>query len=287
MYIHKQTSKRLSARLRHSDERGAPNSASAWYDGRSGPASAYSGSAAAGYGGAGAGAMGMVPPSREWSSGLGHSIDRDLRAALVQEEREARQHEADLAAAQAGGGVGLNSTLRKAGGGRGAGAAGDGPGGDGWGGEQGEPGWSGSASESQGRGAGQPQDQGYQQQQGGEGQQQRHDKLGKEDADVTDLQDMHEKGRVIKQRPGRRGGGGSGGPQQQGSSHSSRQQHMDGQDGFGAGGGGGAVVGLPASVVLGYENLDPFQWAALMSHVAPGSRGHHGNQENVLPKPKW
>ena len=47
------------------------------------------------------------------------------------------------------------------------------------------------------------------------------------------------------------------------------------------------VVGLPASVVLGYEGLDPFQWAQLMSHMAPEQRGTQGSQENVLPKPKW
>jgi len=59
-----------------------------------------------------------------------------------------------------------------------------------------------------------------------------------------------------------------------------------------ASGGGGAsglpAIGLPATVVLGYENLDPFQWAALMSHYAPGQqRPQNGAQESVLPQPKW
>lgn len=47
----------------------------------------------------------------------------------------------------------------------------------------------------------------------------------------------------------------------------------------------GNVSGLPASVVLGYQSLDPFQWAQFMSHRAPAER--QGTQENILPRPKW
>jgi hypothetical protein len=57
------------------------------------------------------------------------------------------------------------------------------------------------------------------------------------------------------------------------------------------GGSAPPAMGLPATVVLGYENLDPFQWAALMSHYAPAQRAvggqGQGSQESVLPKPKW
>ncbi|GAX76255.1 hypothetical protein CEUSTIGMA_g3699.t1 [Chlamydomonas eustigma] len=50
---------------------------------------------------------------------------------------------------------------------------------------------------------------------------------------------------------------------------------------------GEAVTGLPPSVVLGYESLDPFQWAALMSYASPDMRKSNDTQDNVLPKPKW
>ena len=39
--------------------------------------------------------------------------------------------------------------------------------------------------------------------------------------------------------------------------------------------------GLPASVVLGYESLNPFQWAQLQSYY------HKSAGEQILPKPKW
>ena len=38
---------------------------------------------------------------------------------------------------------------------------------------------------------------------------------------------------------------------------------------------------LPASVVLGYENLNPFQWAQLQSYFQKSAG------DSVLPKPKW
>jgi CRP-like cAMP-binding protein len=40
---------------------------------------------------------------------------------------------------------------------------------------------------------------------------------------------------------------------------------------------------LPASVVLGYESLNPFQWAQLQSYYNKGV----GAGDNILPKPKW
>mmetsp|Transcript_13404 Transcript_13404/g.28665 ORF Transcript_13404/g.28665 Transcript_13404/m.28665 type:complete len:984 (+) Transcript_13404:137-3088(+) len=48
-----------------------------------------------------------------------------------------------------------------------------------------------------------------------------------------------------------------------------------------------SAMNLPPSVVLGYESLDPFQWAAIMSYAAPKQRGQQGSQDSILPKPKW
>jgi hypothetical protein len=66
-----------------------------------------------------------------------------------------------------------------------------------------------------------------------------------------------------------------------------QQQQQQASESVAASAGGGAMMGLPASVVLCYESLDPFQWAALMSYQAPEAKGQQGSQDDVLPKPKW
>ncbi|KAL6756018.1 hypothetical protein V8C86DRAFT_2659264 [Haematococcus lacustris] len=49
------------------------------------------------------------------------------------------------------------------------------------------------------------------------------------------------------------------------------------------------MVQLPPAVLLGYEMLDPFQWAAYMSYSNPDARRMHGqgSQDAILPRPKW